>query len=178
MPNGGSSATGGMQAIAGETSGGGGAVAGEGGSAEEPAAGGSGGEGGADGAEQCGPPTSLAILGDYTEPSGRKLWLRDSGKAVTLTRVTPGKPTSAQLPSLWRVTSACSESSALVLEAADGSFTRLDYLAGAASLTLCFAAETATSAELAATLLPADRSNTIDAGCNGGPWTRAVKGGN
>lgn len=141
--------------------------------------GGAGGEGGASVVvENCTAPSSLAILGDYVEPNGDQFWLRDSGNALTLTRVTPGKPSAAKLPSLWQVVSACAEPPALVLRASTGAFTRLDYLQGATSLTVCLAANTAATAEQAEAIVPPGRTNTIDAGCNGGPWTRVVKGGN
>jgi hypothetical protein len=153
-------------------------VGGEGGLAEAGASG-EAGEAGIGGApvddEGCAEPTGLSILGDYVETNGDELWLRDSGKAVTLTRVPAGKPAAARLPSLWRVARACSAESFLVLEGA-ASFTRLDYIAGPRSLTVCLASETASSAE-AATQLPApDRMNTIDAGCNSGPWVRVMRG--
>lgn len=141
------------------------------------ATGGAGGSGGAGGGEACWEPTSLSILGDYVEPNGDELWLRNSGKAVTLTRVAAGKPSFARLPSLWQVARVCADDSALLLKTPTGSFTRLDYLKGASSLTVCLANVTATTLELAAALRPANRMNTIDAGCNDGPWTRLQKGG-
>jgi hypothetical protein len=95
-----------------------------------------------------------------------------------LTRVPSGVPSPAKLPSLWQVARVCADDSALLLKTVAGSFTRLDYLKGASSLTLCLANDTAASLELAAALTPADRTNTIDAGCNGEPWTRVTKGAN
>lgn len=139
---------------------------------------GDGGAGGDSSSPACVAPTTLPILGDYVAQNGDELWLRDSGKAVTLTRVAPGKPSAAKLPSLWQVMSVCGAESALVLRNAAGRFARLDYVKGGSSLTVCFSSKTADSAELAAEIPAADRANTIDAGCNGGPWTRVVKGGN
>jgi len=158
---------GGASADAGESSGG---------SAGTPDAGGAGGDGPV--IETCMAPTSLPILGDYVEPDGDLLWLRDSGQAVTLTRVTPGKPSPSKLPSLWQVVGLCSDTSTLLLKDTAAMYTRLDFLKGAASLTVCLATETAGTPALAAAIPPADRANTIDSGCNGGPWTRVVKGGN
>ena len=150
---------------------------GEGGSAGEPGAAESGaaGEAGAPQNSGCEAPTSLSIVGDYTAPNGDELWLRDSGKAVTLTRVPAGTPASARPPALWQVVRACPES-ALLLKDAAGSFTRLDYVKGATSLTACLSRHVLDTVEQAERLPPADRANTIDAGCNDGPWTRFAKG--
>ena len=125
----------------------------------------------------CGAPTSLPIVGDYAEPNGDELWLRDSGKAVTLTRLPAGKPSSAKPPVLWQVVQACSADSVLLLQDAAGNFTRLDYLKGAASLTVCVASESTSTLEKAWALPAADRSNTIDSGCGDAAWTRFAKEG-
>lgn len=126
----------------------------------------------------CVAPNALSILGDYIEPNGDELWLRDSGKAVTLTRVTPGKPSPTKLPALWQAVRICESESALVLKNVEGAYTRLDFIKGTSSLTVCLAMGTAATPEAAVGLAGADRANTIDSGCNGGPWSRAVKGGN
>lgn len=131
--------------------------------------------GGVDSSENCGEVRGISMLGDYVDPNGDRWWLRDSGKATTLVHVPAGKPTNGKPPSLWQVLQVCRESSALLLETPSGTFTRLDYVAGAKSLTLCLASSTVAALKVAAELPAADRANTIDSGCNGGPWLRVVK---
>jgi hypothetical protein len=116
------------------------------------------------------------MLGDYADPNGERWWLRDSGKAVTLVHVPAGPPKAGKPPALWQVVQACRESSVLILQSPSGAYTRLDYLAGPKSLTFCLASQSVATSALAAALPAADRVNTIDSGCNAGPWTRVVKG--
>jgi hypothetical protein len=66
-------------------------------------------------------------------------------------------------------------SSALLLKTPSATYTRLDYVAGKKSLTVCLASATVSSLALAGELRAADSTNTIDSGCNAGPWTRVVK---
>ncbi len=166
---------GGTTAVGGEPTTDAGGEAGQGGSV---APGGSAGAGGAPESDGCVAPIALEILGDYQEPNGDDLWLRDSGRAVTLARVPAGKPVVGKGPSLWQVVESCPTASMVVLKNESGAFLRLDYVRGNGSLTACFSASTTTSAELARALPAAGRSNTIDAGCNGAPWLRVTKGGN
>lgn len=174
------SSTGGSKPAGGSGAGGSTAEAGEpavseGGAGGQPS-GGEAGAGGADSSEECGDPTGLSILGDYVDPNGERWWLRDSGKAVTLVHVPAGAPRVSKPPALWQVVQACSGSSVLLLQSPNGTYTRLDYLAGAKSLTFCLASSSVATLPLAAVLPAADRVNTIDSGCNAGPWTRVVKG--
>jgi hypothetical protein len=136
-----------------------------------------GGSGGG-GTATCEPPTGLRALGDYSAPGGEELWLRDSGKAVTMTRVPAGKPIAGKLPALWQVVENCAPGSFLVLRGAAGGFQRFDYIESSSALTACLSAASAATSAQARELPPADRTNTIDDGCNGGPWTRFAKGGN
>jgi hypothetical protein len=62
-----------------------------------------------------------------------------------------------------------------LVEDAAGHFARLDYLPGASSLTVCLGSRTAASLVEARELAPADAGNTIDTGCDGGPWTRFTR---
>jgi len=125
----------------------------------------------------CGAPEFLRFLGTYVAPNGDGLWLRDSGKAVTIARVPAGRPEPTKPPRLWQVVSHCPDRSSLVLKTPAGEFTRLDYVEGASTLTVCIDDRTVTSVEEAERLSPADRRNTIDDGCNRGPWMHVVMEG-
>jgi hypothetical protein len=170
------SAEGGADTARGGEAGAGEAPGGEAGAGGGEAGGGEAGAGGAPSHETCSTPVGLSFLGNYLDAAGNQLWLRDSGKAVTVTRVPVGKPVAATPPALWQVVQACADDAALLLKTPAGAFTRLDYLQGTSSLTVCIAGETAATLELALALPAASRVNTIDSGCNGQPWNRFAKG--
>ena len=150
-------------------------IGGEGGTPEREDSGGSGnignsGAGGMLSVQECEPATELPILGNYREPNGNELWIRDSGHAVTVTRVPAGKPSRERLPELWRVRRVCSGATTFIAERSSEAFVRVDWRSISSSLFLCLGSSATPTLDAAVELSPPDASDLDGEGCNGSAW--------